>query len=147
MGSFLTPLLGASRESHLLENSRNGRVVATCLMTAFDSVTRRKGLLGRLFLPEKSALLIAPCNAIHTWFMRFAIDVAFVAPDGRVVQVRAALPSWRIAWALRAYAVIELPAGALADSSTLPGDLLVIRPITHTVGIRPLNWLSTRGRQ
>ena len=131
MASFLAPLLRASSGSHLLENTRNGRVVANHLMTAFDSASRRKGLLGQPSLPEKSALLIAPSNGIHTCFMRFPIDVAFVARDGRVVKVRAALPAWRMALALRAYAVIELPAGALAASDTLPGDLLAIRAITN----------------
>jgi len=105
--------------------------VADHLMTAFDSASRRKGLLGRSSLPENSALLIAPSNGIHTCFMRFPIDVAFVARDGRVVKVCAALPAWRMALALRAYAVIELPAGALASSDTLPGDLLAIRAITN----------------
>jgi len=105
--------------------------VADHLMTAFDSASRRKGLLGRSSLPENSALFIAPSNGIHTFFMRFPIDVAFVARDGRVVKVCAALPAWRMALALRAYAVIELPAGALASSDTLPGDLLAIRAVTN----------------
>ena len=128
MASFLAPLL-ASSGRHLLENTRSGCVVADRLLTAFDSASRRKGLLGRHALPQKSALLIAPCNAIHTFFMRFPIDVAFVAKDGRVVQVRPTLSAWRIAMALRAYAVIELPAGALASSDTVPGDVLSIRTI------------------
>ena len=75
-------------------------------------------------------MFIAPSNGIHTCFMKFPIDVAFIARDGRVVKVYAALPAWRMALALRAYAVIELPAGALAASDTLPGDLLAIRAIT-----------------
>ena len=57
-------------------------------------------------------------------FMRFAIDVAFVSRDGRVLEVRAAVKPWRLAW--RAFAVIELPAGALARSDTRPGDLLQV---------------------
>ena len=127
MASFLTPLLRGSAGSHLLENKRSGCVVADRLLTAFDSDARRKGLLGRDGLPQNCALLIAPCNAIHTFFMKFPIDVAFVARDGRVVKVRPTLLAWRIAFALRAYAVIELPAGTLASSDTVPGDVLSIR--------------------
>jgi len=56
--------------------------------------------------------------------MRFAIDVAFVSRNGRVLKVRRALPSWRIAAALRAFAVIELPVGALDRADILPGDTL-----------------------
>jgi uncharacterized protein len=128
MASFLSPLLRTPSGNQRLENTRNGRVVADQLWQAFDSATRRKGLLGRDSMPEGSALLIAPSNTIHTFFMRFPIDIAFVAKDGRVVSVRSALPAWRLAMSLRAYAVVELPAGALARSETKPGDVLAIQP-------------------
>jgi uncharacterized membrane protein (UPF0127 family) len=125
MASFLTPLLdGAS--AHRIINQRNNRVVATDVLTAFDSATRRTGLLKHDSLRDGSALVIAPTNAIHTFFMRFAIDVAFVRRDGFVVKVRHALPPWRMAAAFRGHAVIELPAGTLNRSETAPGDVLVI---------------------
>ena len=88
MTSFLDPLLRADASSFALANDRHGRVVAGTLLTAFDSSSRRRGLLGRDFLPEDSALIIAPSNAIHTFFMRFAIDVAFVSRTGRVLKLR-----------------------------------------------------------
>jgi uncharacterized membrane protein (UPF0127 family) len=130
MASFLTPLLRTPSGHHHLQNTRTGRIVADQLWTAFDSATRRKGLLGRDSMPEGSALLIAPCSSIHTFFMRFPIDIAFVTRDGCVVSTRTALPAWRIAIALRAYAVVELPAGALARSETVAGDVLSIQPAT-----------------
>jgi uncharacterized membrane protein (UPF0127 family) len=107
-----------------LTNTRNDRVVADTLLRAFDSASRRQGLLKRDFLAEGSALVIAPTNAIHTFFMRFAIDVAFVAKDGRVVKLRRAMPPWRIAAAWRGYAVVELAAGALDRAEVRPGDVL-----------------------
>ena len=73
---------------------------------------------------EGSALIIAPSNAIHTFWMRFAIDVAFVTKEGRVVKVCSSVVPWRIAAAWGGYAVIELPAGALSVSDTRRGDLL-----------------------
>ena len=76
-------------------------------------------------------MLIAPTNAVHTFFMRFAIDIAFVTREGRVAKICAAVPPWRIAVALRAYGVVELPAGTLAASETLAGDSLVIEPGSH----------------
>jgi uncharacterized protein len=127
MASFLAPLLRAPSGNYRLQNTRNGLVVADQLWSAFDSATRKKGLLGRDSMPDGSALLIAPSNAIHTFFMRFPIDIAFVARDGRVVSVRTALPAWRIAFAVRAYAVVELPAGSLARSETVAGDVLSIQ--------------------
>jgi len=127
MRSFLIPLLRSGAANHRLENTRNGQTVAGEIWTAFDSKTRRKGLLGRDSMPEGSALIIAPSNSIHTFFMRFPIDIAFVSRDGLIVSMRSALPAWRIALSLRAYAVIEFPAGALARSDTRAGDVLSIQ--------------------
>lgn len=126
MKSFLSPLLRSSESSFELTNTRNNRIVARTLITAFDSASRRQGLLKHDSLPAGSALIIAPSSAIHTFSMRFAIDVAFVSRDGQVLKVRSAMPPWRIAGAWRAFAVIELPAGALEQSETRVNDLLRI---------------------
>ena len=128
MTSFLAPLLRPGATDHVLENVRAHRVVADRLLTAFDSASRRKGLLGRDGLPPGTALIIAPSNAVHTCFMRFPIDVAFVRRDGRVIKVRSAVRPWRMTGSLRAFAVIELPAGTLAQSNTRCGDHLICRP-------------------
>jgi uncharacterized membrane protein (UPF0127 family) len=126
MKSFLSPLLRSASSPHALTNTRNNQIVADTLLTAFDSKSRKKGLLGRDSLPEGSALIIAPCQAVHTFSMRFAIDVLFVAKDGRVLKVRQAVPARRIVVSLRAFAVIELPAGALERSGTQAGDRLQV---------------------
>jgi uncharacterized protein len=54
--------------------------------------------------------------------MRFPIDVAFIARDGRVVKVRHQLRPWRMSGAIRGYAVIEFPAGTLATADTIADD-------------------------
>ncbi len=107
-----------------IRNKRSQRQVAARVETAFDSATRNKGLLGRDALAADTALILAPCNSIHTFFMRFPIDALFVARDGRVIKVRRAMPAWRIAIALRAYAVVELAAGAADLSDTRVNDLV-----------------------
>ena len=127
MASFVQPLLREGAEGQSLANARNGRVVAHRLITAFDSASRRKGLLKQDSMADGSAMIIAPSNAIHTFFMRFAIDIAFVSKDGRVLKIRRAMPAWRLAASLRAFAVVELPAGALERSDVRPGDQLVVR--------------------
>jgi uncharacterized membrane protein (UPF0127 family) len=127
VASFVEPLLREGVGGHTLVNARNDQTVADRLVTAFDSASRRKGLLQQDSMAEGSALIIAPSNAIHTFFMRFAIDVAFVTRDGRVLKTRTAMPAWRMAASLRAFAVVELPAGALARSDVKPGDQLVVR--------------------
>lgn len=126
MQSFLSPLLRAGAGTLLLTNVRNGQVVARTLLTAFDSASRRQGLLGRDNLDEGSAMIIAPCSAVHTFSMRFAIDVLFVAKDGRVLRTRSHVRPGRIAAALRAFAVVELPAGAIERSGTRKGDQLQV---------------------
>lgn len=126
MPSFLNPLLKSAQHNHQLTNERTGTVVASELLTAFDSASRRTGLLRHNVMPEGAALIIAPCNAIHTIRMRFAIDVAFVAKDGRVVKLRHAVPPWRMAASLGAFAVIEMAAGTFASRNVIVGDKLVV---------------------
>jgi uncharacterized membrane protein (UPF0127 family) len=124
MKSFLDPLLQRSAPALALTNDRTNHVLARTLLTAFDSESRRRGLLKFDSLPDGSCLIIAPSNAIHTFFMRFSIDVAFVSKSGRVLKVRSNLRPCRIAAAFRGFAVIELPSGALARAGTEPGDTL-----------------------
>lgn len=101
-------------------------MLASDVRAAVDSRSRRTGLLGRRDFPEGSALIIAPTSAIHTCFMRFPIDVAFVRRDGRVVKARRSLAPWRMAAALGAFAAVELPAGTLDRCRTGTGDVLQI---------------------
>jgi uncharacterized protein len=126
---FLAPLLErASPGGLVLENTRTGARLATWLECAFDSAGRRRGLLGRDGLPAGAALILAPCGAIHTFFMRFPIDVLFANRDGRVLRALTVRP-WRIGVSARGFAAIELPAGVLAESGTAAGDrLAVVRP-------------------
>lgn len=124
---FLQPLLsGPSTTRFVIQNQRSGRRVATTLEPAFDSATRKRGLLGRDSLPLGHALIIAPCNVVHTFFMRFRIDILFATRDGKVVKISSNVPARRIVGAFRAFAVIELPAGAVAASETRAGDRLLV---------------------
>jgi len=75
-------------------------------------------LIPRGRLAEGEGLLITKTSAITMWFMRFAIDVAFVTRDGRIVKAVHSLRPWRIAAAFGAFAVVELPAGTLARCDT-----------------------------
>jgi uncharacterized membrane protein (UPF0127 family) len=117
-------MLRHAERQHALQNVRSGRIVASQIELALDSQSRRRGLLGRDKLDRGAALIIGPCNAIHTFFMRFAIDVVFVARDGRVLKTYSALVPWRIAFSKGAFAVIELPAGAISQSEAKPGDVV-----------------------
>jgi uncharacterized membrane protein (UPF0127 family) len=127
--SFLKPLvMRPPRPSHLV-NTRTNAVLATELEPAFDSASRKRGLLGRDSLAAGAALLIAPCSSIHTFFMRFPIDVIFVDRTGRVLKTCATVPARRIAWAWGGFVAIELAAGALAAHDVRPGDILAVHPL------------------
>ncbi len=111
---FLAPLLRQPDAGWALVAEGSGLVLADALHTAFDSASRRQGLLRQAAWPPGSALIIAPCQAVHTVGMRFPIDVLFVDRAGVVVKVRENVVPWRVAGALRGFAAIELPAGTLA---------------------------------
>ncbi|MBW1806815.1 MAG: DUF192 domain-containing protein [Deltaproteobacteria bacterium] len=86
---------------------------------------RMKGLLGRDKLEEGQGLLIRPCTSIHSFFMRFVFDAAFIDKAGRVLHVIHSMKKWRMSkYVARADGVVELPAGVLKDSQTSVGDSL-----------------------
>lgn len=126
MASWLSPQLREPASRFKLVNTRSGAVVADSVTCALDSESRRRGLLGRDGIAAGEVLIIAPTNAIHTFFMRFDIDVAFVRRDGRIVKLRPAMPPWRMAVAVRAFAVVEGAAGTFASSATTEGDALAL---------------------
>lgn len=126
MPSFLTPLFHGNSSQFVLRNRRTGNVVADRLLPALDSATRRTGLLKHTGLPQGEAMLIAPTNAIHTFFMKFPIDVAFVRKDGQIVKIRPAMPAWRMSGAFGGYAVVEMAALELERSGTKVGDVLYV---------------------
>jgi len=118
-----------------LKNSRSGAVIASSVELAMTSAERRRGLLGRDSMAPDSAIVITRCNAVHTFWMRFAIDVAFVDSSGTVKKVVEGLSPWRIAGTLFASTVIEFPAGTLKNGVLQVGDRVFL---TAEPGRRPL---------
>jgi uncharacterized membrane protein (UPF0127 family) len=123
---FLEALAGSNATGlHLFVFERR-RIVADVLEPAFDSPSRTRGLLGRDGLADGAALVIAPTNAIHTFGMRFPIDVIYAARDGRVVKLRRRMVPWRISAALGAFAVIEMAEGAIDRAELDVGEMLIV---------------------
>ena len=119
-----------------LVNQRTDEALAERVEVAVTRRDRRKGLLGRTGLDASSALILAPCAAIHTMFMRFDIDAVFVDDDGRAVKVVRDLSPWRIALDPTAHAVVELPAGSLREREVNIGDrLYLLEPGGRRVGL------------
>jgi uncharacterized membrane protein (UPF0127 family) len=96
-------------------NKRTGTAVATLVELAVTRSDRRRGLLGRDALDMSAALVLAPCFAIHTMFMRFPIDVVFLNRDGRVRTIIRNVQPWRMVASPRAYAAVELAGGVERD--------------------------------
>jgi uncharacterized membrane protein (UPF0127 family) len=107
-------------------NQTRASTLATSCEVARSFLARGRGLMGRDRLDPGAGLLIDPCSSIHTFFMRFPIDVVFIDRGRRVVGLHTALPPGRpFAGAWGARAVIELPAGTIADTATGVGDQLL----------------------
>jgi uncharacterized membrane protein (UPF0127 family) len=127
MKSFLSRAVNAAGREFSLIDAADGRVVVRRLELALDSASRRKGLLGRDGLPGGAGIVIAPSNAVHTFFMRFAIDIVFLHRSGRVLKIRHRVPARRMAVSATAHAVLELPAGAADESGLAVGQLLALQ--------------------
>jgi uncharacterized protein len=91
---------------------------------ATSFLQRLGGLLMLPRLREGQVLVLAPCNSVHTLFMRYAIDVAFVDKQGRVLKLVEQLRPWRAAICWRGYAALELAAGQARALRIEPGMYL-----------------------
>lgn len=105
-------------------------VLATQMSLADTPTTRNKGLLGRNALAPGEGLWIVPCQSVHTYFMRFAIDLVYLDRKKRVRKIRSAVGPWRLSACLSAHSILELPAGTIRASLTERGDTLEITPVS-----------------
>ncbi len=108
-----------------LKNLNGNKLLAAKVLVAETFWQRSKGLLGHASLPEDQVMWIQQCNSIHTFFMRFPIDVVFVDRQFKVVALYENLGPWRITFpAWRAQSVFEFPAGAIHKNGIQKGDPL-----------------------
>jgi uncharacterized membrane protein (UPF0127 family) len=105
-------------------NQTRGITIAAWVSQAFTSESRRKGLLGCESLPPGEGLWILPCEGVHTFGMRFAIDIIYLDRHRRVRKVVRNVRPWRISVCLSAHSVLELPAGAAERDRCQAGDIL-----------------------
>ncbi|MDA0206702.1 MAG: DUF192 domain-containing protein [Acidobacteria bacterium] len=110
----------------IVRNTTKGTELGDNVSLAGTGKTRNKGLLGRDGLDAGEGLWIRPCEAIHMFFMRFAIDAVFIDKKKRVTKIAANLKPWRLSASLRAHSVVELPAGTAQRTNTERGDQLEI---------------------
>jgi len=108
-------------------DAEKGTIVANRVTVASRRLDRAVGLLGRSHLEAGEALWITPCHGVHTWFMRFTIDVIAMDADGVVVDAVSMLKPWRMRLPRPgSHSVLELPAGTLLTAPVKVGHRLQI---------------------
>lgn len=89
---------------------------------------RLKGLLGRNSLGLNEALILKPCSSIHTFFMRFSIDVLFLDKDMQVVKIIQDMSPNRLGQIIwRSHMAIELSSGKISQTNTEVGDTIELK--------------------
>jgi uncharacterized membrane protein (UPF0127 family) len=106
-------------------NRTRGLILGSEVAVADRWWLRLRGLLGRKHLRPGEGLLLTPCSSVHTFGMRFPIDVVFLAVNGEVVAVYPGMRPGRTSPLHRkARQTLELPHGTLEETGTAVGDLL-----------------------
>jgi uncharacterized protein len=121
---FLMPAPVAERYAY---NRTRQAYLATDLRVARTHWSRLRGLmatdLGKF--PPGSGLWIVPCRGVHSFGMRFAIDVVYLNSEQTVVYVQENFRPWRVAPVrLSAASVVELPSGTIDETHTRVGDII-----------------------
>src|SRR5688572_2813627 len=113
----------------IVTNLTRTTVLGDRIRVARSTKDRTIGLLRTPTLAAGEGLWIERSPSIHMFFMRYAIDVVFVAADGRVTKIVENLKPWRVVWWARgARDCLELPVGAVEVSGTRVGDRLELSP-------------------
>jgi uncharacterized membrane protein (UPF0127 family) len=115
----------ASGDSRMrVSNLTRHTVLATRMEVADSGSKRNKGLLGRECLSPGEGLWILPCESVHTFWMRFPIDLVYLDRKKRIRKLVSEVRPWRLSGCLTAYSVLELPSGTIRNTQTQRGDTL-----------------------
>jgi uncharacterized membrane protein (UPF0127 family) len=110
-----------------VRNLTRAIVLADAAEVADTSAKRRTGLLKHTSLAPGDGLWIVPCESVHSFFMKFTIDVLYLDRQRRVKKIRPEMVPWRASACLTAHSVLELPAGSIVRTGTQTGDQLEIK--------------------
>lgn len=129
MRRVLTPQPARELRLYRVTNRTRQTELASRGEVASHGATRRKGLLGRTGLGTGEGLWIVPCEAVHTFGMKFAIDLVYLDRRHRVLKTRSAVRPGRISACLSAHSVLELPPGTVWATETRRGDELELAEV------------------
>jgi uncharacterized protein len=116
-------------------NHTRGSILCADVEEASGAMARGKGLMGRPALAPGAGMLIGagpliPMMWIHTFFMRFPIDLVFLDRAGRIVRIMPNVKPWRLtAPVFGAHSVLELEAGAAQRNSSRRGDQIQLEKV------------------
>jgi hypothetical protein len=117
-----------------VSNVTRQTVLGTQVEVADSGPARSKGLLGRQGLEPGGGLWIVPCESVHTFAMKFPLDLVYLDRNLRIRKVKSGVPPWRLSACLSAHSVLELSAGTISHSQTKAGDKLEFTPVTPESG-------------
>lgn len=101
--------------------------LGTRIREARTFLSRGRGLMFVPSLARGEGLIIDPCSSIHTFWMRFPLDVLYMDRDSKVIRADERMNPWRIGPVFTGSRwVIELPPGTIVESGTAPGDTIEI---------------------
>jgi len=90
----------------------NGELLIPKVWKTTGVLERMRGLIARKPLETGEGLLLSPCGAVHTFGMKYALDLAFIGKDGMVKKLAHSLPPYRLAHSVGAFMTLELLAGS-----------------------------------
>jgi hypothetical protein len=109
---------------HIFNQTRNVSLITQGRL-ADTFWLRLKGLLGTTSLGEGQGLILVGEKSIHTFFMKFPIDVVYVDKDYQVLRTDVNMSPYRIGpFITQSAYVLEMPVGTIAATATQPGDQL-----------------------
>lgn len=117
----------------ILKLVKNEKVICEYIEDASSFVRRFMGLMYRKSIPHNHGLLLTPCNEIHTFGMRFAIDTVAISKDGEVLFIDEAVKPNKVRSRVDgAYRILELNAGVAKELNIKTGDILEFIPAEIT---------------
>lgn len=109
-----------------IKNTTKGTVVADHTKTADNFWRRLKGLLGTSSLLTGHGLIIKPCSSVHTFGMKYPIDVLFVDGNHQIIKIVENMLPGKVSMASGSKYVVELPTGTAHQAACSVGDILEI---------------------
>ena len=112
-----------------IQISYGEKIISNNILIAETLVDRLIGLMFREKLVGSDGLLLNPCRSIHTFFMRYNLDIVFISSNNKVIKIIRDIKPWRMTWIyFRENKTLELPSGKL-PMDLKEGDLLEVKDV------------------